>query len=716
MDNGVVTAQNDASGFAVIQNVPAGAHTVTEIAQAGWTQTSVLPQNGIVTVTGGTSCASVTFLNRQNETGGPDLTIQKTGPSTVVKGNQIVYTITVQNTGTQTASQVVVNDTIPAGLQFVTSTGASCAQTTATNVACTLGNMNAGASTQFTLTFLAPAAMACPSAVQNTAVVSTTSNETNTGNNNSNTVLTQITCPVTGQADVSVQKSGPQSAVRGTNVSYTLTVSNNGSVAADGIVLTDAIFPGLTYVSSSETSCSQQGSNVVCTLGTLAAGGTRPITITLGIPAAASCQNSTIQNVATVTTSTGESNTANNTSSTVSTSVTCNTVQTGCIDIVKETFDISGNQILAVPQFTFTLDGNRTAQNDNQGKVRFSDVSVGTHTVIETVLNNWQLQNVTPANGTVNVVAGSNCAQVLFRNRQITANDFTISKTDGESEVEAGDTLTYTITVKNNSSQTVNNVIVTDELPDEVEFDQCSNSCVRNGRFVNWNNLSFTAGEQKTLTVKVDVDSDADGEIRNTARVFEKTATDVTNVDDGDDNDDDDDFKIDLVKEASSAEVFPGGIVEYTLRIKNTGNGKISDLTVEDKLPGTVTIVDDGDADKRNGSTLTWEIDELDENETWTVRYRVSISASSVPGEILRNSVRVTDDGDEIDETESVTVSVIGNLPQTGIIGSAGTMLKLKPIHRNTRSASLPIVIVVTLVGLGTGAGVGLGRRFLLGL
>ena len=393
----------------------------------------------------------------------------------------------------------------------------------------------------------------------------------------------------------------------------------------------------------------------------------------------------------------------------------------GCIDILKEAFDQNGNAIYSVPPFTFTLDGNRTVVNGTNGRARFDDVTAGTHTVIESVPTGWTLSLVTPTNGTVSVPENA-CATVVFKNKQnpTTSTDFTITKTDGQSEAEPEEELTYTITVKNNANFAVSNVTVTDTLPDEVNFTSASGTYDRNGRVITWSNVTFAANETRTFTVDVEVDEDADGKIYNTAQVFDKSATDKTTItedDDDDDNDSNDDPEIELTKEASAAEVFPGGLIEYRLRIENTGDETISDITVTDKLPANVSVIDDGDADENKSGRLEWEIDELEEGDTWTATYRVSVDVSAYPGEIIRNDVTV--EADELDETESVTVSVIGNLPQTGVMGAPpASTIRLIPLTRNAGTGStdaLPIVLWVLMVGLGAGTGMGVGRKFLLG-
>ena len=52
-----------------------------------------------------------------------DLSITKTGPTTAVPGQQVTYALTVANTGPSAATGVTVDDPIPAGLTFVSTSG-----------------------------------------------------------------------------------------------------------------------------------------------------------------------------------------------------------------------------------------------------------------------------------------------------------------------------------------------------------------------------------------------------------------------------------------------------------------------------------------------------------------------------------------------------------------------------------------------------------------
>ncbi|MFB3044425.1 MAG: DUF11 domain-containing protein, partial [Acidimicrobiia bacterium] len=65
-------------------------------------------------------------------------------------GNNLTYTVTVSNAGPSDAVNVVVTDTLPAGVTFVSTTG--CAEDPNGVPTCILGTIAAGASAMYTIT------------------------------------------------------------------------------------------------------------------------------------------------------------------------------------------------------------------------------------------------------------------------------------------------------------------------------------------------------------------------------------------------------------------------------------------------------------------------------------------------------------------------------------------------------------------------------------
>jgi uncharacterized repeat protein (TIGR01451 family) len=119
--------------------------------------------------------------------------------------------------------------------------------------------------------------------------------------------------------DVGVTKTGPSTINRGADIPYTVQVTNVGNTAATTVQLTDALPPGMTFTSLSQSgpvfTCSTPpvGSNgtVSCSIATLAAGATTTFTI-VGTVSSSAPGGSTVSNTASVTTTSPDSNNTNN--------------------------------------------------------------------------------------------------------------------------------------------------------------------------------------------------------------------------------------------------------------------------------------------------------------------------------------------------------------------------------------------------------------------
>jgi uncharacterized repeat protein (TIGR01451 family) len=118
-----------------------------------WISYSVAPNAGSDRQ-GTLTIAGQTFTVNQGAAPPPaaDLSITKTdSPDPVIVGNNITYTIAVTNNGPNSATGVIVSDTLPAGVTFVSATPSqgSCSGTSA--VSCALGSLSNGASATVTL-------------------------------------------------------------------------------------------------------------------------------------------------------------------------------------------------------------------------------------------------------------------------------------------------------------------------------------------------------------------------------------------------------------------------------------------------------------------------------------------------------------------------------------------------------------------------------------
>jgi uncharacterized repeat protein (TIGR01451 family) len=106
-----------------------------------------------------------------------------------------------------------------------------------------------------------------------------------------------------------VQSANPIPVLVGSNLLYTILVTNSGPYAATNVVISDALPPSATFVSASATSgmVSNYGSTVTCRLNSLANGGSVAVSIVVS-PA----QSVTLTNIASVTSSSTDPSLTNN--------------------------------------------------------------------------------------------------------------------------------------------------------------------------------------------------------------------------------------------------------------------------------------------------------------------------------------------------------------------------------------------------------------------
>ncbi|HEX7808998.1 MAG TPA: DUF11 domain-containing protein, partial [Thermoanaerobaculia bacterium] len=167
-----------------------------------------------------------------------DLLTEKSGPAEAPDGSDVTYIVTVTNLGPDPAASVELNDPIPAGMTFVSytqDTGPTFACTTPTVgtnglVQCTIATLAAGDSAQFSFVFNITSGT--PEGTTFTNIATTTS-ATPDDNEENNSGVASTSTPPPPQAELFVQKVGPSASGADSDVTYTITVGNNGMDDAD---------------------------------------------------------------------------------------------------------------------------------------------------------------------------------------------------------------------------------------------------------------------------------------------------------------------------------------------------------------------------------------------------------------------------------------------------------------------------------------------------
>ena len=221
---------------------------VTSNATGSWMVSFTVPGlSGVQTITtthsGVTKTATLTIATAGNVVA--DLAVTKTATGAAVTGQDLTYTIVVANAGPSNASGVVITDRLPTGTTLV---GASEGGREVNGVVTWSGlSIPAGSSRRLDLTVRLDPDLAGP--ITNAAsIVSADQPDPNREDNIGSTGAIGIS----GSADLSVAKTAAGAAVAGQDLTYTIVVANAGPSNASGVVITDRLPAGASFVSASE--------------------------------------------------------------------------------------------------------------------------------------------------------------------------------------------------------------------------------------------------------------------------------------------------------------------------------------------------------------------------------------------------------------------------------------------------------------------------------
>lgn len=247
------------------------------------------------------------------------------------------YTLTTTNVGSSTSAAVTVTDTLPGGVTASSGSGSGWTWTVSgQTVTATTAAIASGASSSFTLPVtVTTAAPLGTNSVTNYAAVSgggDTRAAPTPGASCATDNCARVSTTVYLSADLSVTKTGPSTAVAGTQITYVLTLGNAGPNAANGATYSDNVPNNLTGVSavcinpgagvSGCTATVGSGNNVTGSVATFPSGGSVQVQITGTIPAGATATLTNSASIAAPNANVVDPTSANNTSSTVSTTLT----------------------------------------------------------------------------------------------------------------------------------------------------------------------------------------------------------------------------------------------------------------------------------------------------------------------------------------------------------------------------------------------------------
>lgn len=464
-----------------------------------------------------------------------DLKVVKTvNTNTPTIGGNVMFSISASNMGPDNATGVSVTDLLPLGYTYVSSTASTGSYVNATGI-WTIGALANAANATLTIT----ATVNATGPYVNTAVIKGTENDPDLSNNTSTVSPVPAT---TASANLAVVKTvNNPNPIFGTDVVFTIVVSNLGPNNATGVTVTDLLPLGYTYVSSAVSTGTYANNTGEWTIGALTNGANATLTITAKVNA-----TGPYANTATIKGNEGDPDLTNNTS-TVTPIPGATQANLAVLKTINNPAPLVGSDVV------FTIVASNMGPSNATG-VRVTDLlPVGytfvSSTVTSGTFNNanglWTVGNLASGTSTtLTITAKVNAVGPYANTASITGNEpdpdlnnntstvtplpttgavnVSIEKTATNASINLGDTFDYTIVVKNIGGSLASEVTATDILPEGITYvSSAATSGTTNytaaTRTLTWNIGNLTIGATTTLTIKVSADKI--GNIVNTATV-----------------------------------------------------------------------------------------------------------------------------------------------------------------------------------------------------
>ena len=267
----------------------------------------------------------------------------------------------------------------------------------------------------------------------------------------------------------------------------------------------------------------------------------------------------------------------------------------------------------------------------------------------------------------IEIDSANNSDSVLL---ELVESDLVIVKEGNIDPVNAGDPLTYTLTVTNNGPDSAAGVTVVDTLPSDVTF--VSGDVDGNAGQVNFDlgtgvltaNLGgMTNGQVSVVTVNVSVGANPANTLSNTATVSATPNTDSNLANNSSSITTAVTRFVDLaISKVASGTPISGQDVTYSLTVTNTGATDAADVVVTDALDDDLTFVSfspltSGATHSLAGQDLTIDVGTLLAGAAVTFEFVATIDAAAV-GNIPNSATVATSDTDTVPSNNTDAMSI----------------------------------------------------------
>ena len=257
----------------------------------------------------------------------------------------------------------------------------------------------------------------------------------------------------------------------------------------------------------------------------------------------------------------------------------------------------------------------------------------------------------------------------------VPAPSYDVAKSVDKTTANPGDTINYTITVKNTGNVDLTNVKVTDQLPayyssasEQVSSQNGSTGSIVKGGAITFNKLNV--GE--TATIKISYKIKGADQLECGQTTIKNKATGTTDQDTTEDDNNNNEVTTtvtndcpepepgyDVAKSVDKTTAKPGDTINYTITVKNTGNVELTNVKITDKLPAYYSEAKE-QVSSQNGSTgsivkdgaITFNKLNVGETATIKISYKIKAESDLACGETkITNKVTSTTDQDKTEDS-----------------------------------------------------------------
>ena len=320
-----------------------------------------------------------------------------------------------------------------------------------------------------------------------------------------------------------------------------------------------------------------------------------------------------------------------------------------------------------------TTNNNQTTQNEQTTTTTTGEVPNQEYVTEreETVKNPWESLEV--GWGPTQFASIASTANLTAKK-----SNLEIHKTVDKESVKIGDTLTYTISVKNNGDK-VAKAIIYDNVPEGTVLLNKDNNEDENTKKLTWR-VTVEPGETEKVEFTVRVKAEK-GTIKNSAIINGKTTNETeTGI-----------INITGKKEVNTSEAKVGDTLTYTITLTNSGNAT-GTVTVTDEIPAGTTLVEKSITNNgvESNGTITWTDVEVKAGDTVEVSFKVTINNDTKTS--VRNTA-VIDDNKPTEEVETKVANITGAKSVDKSTAKVGETLKYTITLTNNGNADGTVTV-----------------------